>query len=447
MKKLLLTLLAATMLILSACGAEPGKTATVEPPEMFTVKAGIEETLMLDKRGVKITATELSYTGYSAELDITIENNSGKDLSFHSNTLGYSCNSVNGYMIDDGYLSADVPDGEKVYEVISFDAEELFALGITDIADIEIGFYIMDADYDTYIRTGPLQVTTSMADTYDYSEDTYQTAMKNGWLTGAYDLTLNYFAKDELYNQNGVIAVSAALIEDEDGGKYLFAEFENTGSNQVYVTTGSFSVNGLQIEGSRWSSDSINAGKRRVLMLSLTNMLDSAYWDTLGITDIAEVAFSVGLQNEDYNELCPEEELRLAVSNENSSYDSTGEVLCDESKVRIIYKGLAADSSSYSDDIHALFLVENKRSKRIYVDTSDNSISVNGQELSCFCYSTDIAAGRIGILDIEIDDSSLADNGIRGIADISDMEVSVTVKDENYRTLSELPLAAKQLGK
>ena len=57
--------------------------------------------------GIKIfTATELSYTDYSAELNLLIENNSDKNLSFISGSMGYSCNAVNGYMVNDGYLNA-----------------------------------------------------------------------------------------------------------------------------------------------------------------------------------------------------------------------------------------------------------------------------------------------------------------------------------------------------
>ena len=69
---------------------------------LFNVDATLEETVMVDEGGVKITATGLTYTDYSVDLDLTIENNSGKTLSFVSGSLGYSCNSINGYMVNDG---------------------------------------------------------------------------------------------------------------------------------------------------------------------------------------------------------------------------------------------------------------------------------------------------------------------------------------------------------
>ena len=102
--------------------------------------ATLAETVMVDEGGVKITATCLTYTGYSVDLELTIENNSGKNLSFVSGSLGYSCNSVNGYMVNDGYLNCDVANGKKVNDTISFSCDALILYGIDEIANMEIGF-------------------------------------------------------------------------------------------------------------------------------------------------------------------------------------------------------------------------------------------------------------------------------------------------------------------
>ena len=51
--------------------------ATLEP---FNRNAALDETVLVDEGGIKITATGLTYTDYSAYLALTIENNSGKDL-------------------------------------------------------------------------------------------------------------------------------------------------------------------------------------------------------------------------------------------------------------------------------------------------------------------------------------------------------------------------------
>ncbi len=46
-------------------------------------------------------------------LNLTIENNSDKDLSFTSGSMGYGCNAINGYMIQGGYMNADVSAGKN----------------------------------------------------------------------------------------------------------------------------------------------------------------------------------------------------------------------------------------------------------------------------------------------------------------------------------------------
>ena len=141
-----------------------------ETLSLFNVNATLAETVLVDEGGVKITATGLTYTAYSADLGLTIENNSGKDLSFVSGSLGYSCNSVNGYMVDEGYLNCDVANGKKANDVIRFSYEALMAYGIQEIADMEIGFSITDDEYNsTY--SGPRALRTSAADTHDYTPD------------------------------------------------------------------------------------------------------------------------------------------------------------------------------------------------------------------------------------------------------------------------------------
>ena len=101
--------------------------------------ATINETVLVEEKDVKITATELTYTGYSAELELLIENNSDRDLSFYAGTLGYSVNSVNHYMIADGYLGEDVDAGMQARATMSFGLDQLMMYGITDIADIGLG--------------------------------------------------------------------------------------------------------------------------------------------------------------------------------------------------------------------------------------------------------------------------------------------------------------------
>lgn len=138
MKKVIcLLLILCAVASLTACGNDtnPGGTAETQQPAesdalenkpsderlgTFDKSASLDETVMVDEGGVKITAAGLKYTDYSVELELTIENNSGKDLSFVSGSVGYNCNSINGYMVTDGYLNCDVADGKKANDSINF---------------------------------------------------------------------------------------------------------------------------------------------------------------------------------------------------------------------------------------------------------------------------------------------------------------------------------------
>ncbi|MFR1989821.1 MAG: hypothetical protein ACLS3C_07075 [Oscillospiraceae bacterium] len=147
MKKLICVFLAIVMLLgLTACGKD--KTETTEPekadmtatetvddvtdvteeteetdvqestesseelPE-FDQSAVIETTVILDQDSIKVTATALEYDDYSANLKLSLENNSDKTLTFSTNTLGFSGNSINGFMIPDGYFNSEIAPGKK----------------------------------------------------------------------------------------------------------------------------------------------------------------------------------------------------------------------------------------------------------------------------------------------------------------------------------------------
>lgn len=277
MKRNLAMLLAAAMLLLPACNQDsssdepssapspseqvsaplqtnaptqtdaPVQTDNVEPIETFDPSATIEETVLVDENDVKITVTGIKYTAYAVKLDLTIENNSDQNLSFHAGTMSYSCNSVNGYMVDDGYLYADVGPGKKSNKSVSFSVDELTLLGITDIADIEIGFSITTDGYDDYLITGPRQVRTSLADSYDYTVDTYRQAIADSGLARQLGFTVIHESGETPFDQKGVRVLSQVLVTNSSGEPVLLVEVENTSGEMVYVSVGDTSLNGLSV--------------------------------------------------------------------------------------------------------------------------------------------------------------------------------------------------------
>lgn len=173
---LCIVLAIALNLIFTACSADPNNEVKI--PESGNVDGGnavegnketeitIEEAVLVDEQGVKITAKSLSGDEiFGPELNLLIENNAGKDLTFQCRNA-----SVNGYMVDT-MMSVDVADGKKANDTLTFMNSDLELSGIRDIADMEISFHIFDSNWNTYLDTPQIQIKTSTADSYNYVYD------------------------------------------------------------------------------------------------------------------------------------------------------------------------------------------------------------------------------------------------------------------------------------
>lgn len=465
MKKSFTVLLTAIMLLLSACGQAtgpdssfspsepeqvstpaptksdaPGQSAPTEnldPSEQFDPSATIEETVLVDESDVKITATGIKYAAYEVKLSLTIENNTSQDLSFYAGTLGYSCNSVNGYMVDDGYLNADVAPGKKTNETVSFDVDELTMLGITDIADIEIGFSISGDHFNDYLVTGPRQLKTSLANSYDYTADTYRWAITDNAVARQLGLTVLCDSEEVPFDKKGVRVVSQTLAENSSGEPILLIEAENTSDDTVYISVGDVALNGLSVENGTWSTDWVGTGKRRVISIPLSSLLDESYREIFGISEIDSVSYSFEIEDLDHDTLVVPPTITFSVPGSDASYDASGEELYQENGVRVIFKGLVPDSFEYSDDIHVLLLIENETSQNLTFDVAYDSVSVNSYMTNFLNYSRQTVPGGSAILDVELQGYSLEENGIAGLEDISEVEFTVEIKNDNYKTVAE----------
>lgn len=456
-KKLALSLV--TVMLLSACGSttpegasssgqpersEPGTTSarpSGRDPVQFDSSATIEETVLVDENNVKITATELKCTAYDVKLSLTIENNSDQDLSFYSGTSGYNCNSINGYMVDDGYLNADIAAGKKANETVSFSVDELILLGIRDIADIELGFSIIDDQYNDYLLTGPRQIRTSIADSYDYETDTYRQSIADN--IPALGSALDCVSEEIAFDQKGIRVVSQTLVTNSNGEQALLVETENTTSDTVYISVGDVALNGLSVQSGTWSTDWISAGKRRIITMNLSNMLDEFYRSAFGLESLGQVTYTLEPKDSDQDTLVVPQTLTLAVPGGNVSYNSSGEELYLEDGIHIVSKGLVPDSFELSDDIHLLLLVENSTNQALTFDVDYDSISVNGYMTDFICYSRTVAPSGSGVLDVELMGSALEENSITGLESITEVELTVEAKNDSYKTVAKPVVTAK----
>lgn len=294
MKKILT---AAFLLLLMSALAGCGGNETMEA---FNTEATIEPTVIYDENGVRITADQLTYDNFSAELSLTFENGSDKKLSFISGSAGYHVNSVNGYMIDVGYVNCEVEAGQSATDALTFDFNELNIYGITEIADMEIGFDISDDEYNS-VYTGPVQIKTSAAESYDYTVNTYQEILNNGAFENAFNSTVNYFSDDDLYSNYNICVTSAALMTNSDGEPVLMFEIENNSQSEVVVSISDVSINGNIVREDHWSSDNINAGKKRLVDLQLTDLADRYEGDFSGISNASSISFTFSVGENSYD--------------------------------------------------------------------------------------------------------------------------------------------------
>lgn len=469
MKKAISILLALLLLVsMTACGTagnstnnnDPSKTPATDSqpdadttdkddddapqisfePREFKKGATIEETVLVDEYNVKITATELSYGNYAAELTLVIENNSDKDLSFIANSVGYSCNSINGYMVPEGYLNCDVAAGKKANDSISISYDTLMLYGIFEIADIEIGFDISDDDYN-HTYTGPRSILTTAADGYDYSTPVYRENIASKEAQAEYDYSVPYFSTDTAYEESGLVIASQAVMENQDGESILLLEVVNNSGAVVGVSTTNIEINGLRVCDSTWSYDTINPGKTAIVDVDLSSVLEPEYWDIYGIQEVGNVTLKVSFKDGDNKEVSNPAFLSIDIPGTNASFSMEGAEVYNGNGIRIISKGVYADPSEYSDDLHILMVAENTSGRTLELHDVYDSLSVNDYMTAYSFYTKTIEDGTSIMIDIRLWGYGLEDINITEASQIQSVEFSLSIKDQNYKEIDEVTVA------
>ena len=195
---------------------------TNEEVVMFESEATIEETVIADESDVKITAKSLYYDDYEPKITFEIENNSDEAILVRSISTNDNGNAINGYMVDALFMSEDIEPGKKSKTSMYIDSDELMRLGIKDIAEISLFFEVDDADYQT-IFTCNKTIETSIADSYDYSKESYSNAVQNEYVADylQYDLESHRIPVDGSWKYMRVNGMSVLGIDLEKNQKAL----------------------------------------------------------------------------------------------------------------------------------------------------------------------------------------------------------------------------------
>ncbi len=457
---LLLALLLAAAL--AGCGgkAAPGITQTTNAPQgstapqesavpgiqssgasgagtlEFRKTATVEETVLYDVGGVKITATGLDYTRWEAELSLSIENNSAKELTFLSGTLGYACNAVNGYMVPDGYLNCTVGPGKKASDTIGIDIDNLLLCGVTEIAEMDVAIEITDPDYKS-VYTGPISLQTSAYAGWSFDEDGFRNAFCSEELQGSLGYTVECFYAEELALGSSLAAVGEAVMRTEDDELVLVLEVENRGSAMRYVAADEIALDGVIAESGTWTSETVSPGRRVLLSVNLNDVAESSYFSACGLGEPGSVGAVLRGKDENYAETGEETGFTLTLRAGAEDYAPTGKALLSQSGLKVYAGPIAESRWSYTSDMYALFFAENTGKQPLTLSIDSDSISVNGFMMDSYGEYAEIPAGATVLLKVSLDEDSLASAGVAATSDVSGLEMCISVRDAKHKTLAE----------
>lgn len=240
----------------------PAPTEAPTPAPADPGEVTVEETVLLDEEGIKITATALDMDSlFGPEVKVLIENNSDTDV-----TVQTRHSSVNGYMVET-MMSADVVAGKKAVDSITLMSTELEKCGIETVADMELSFHIFTSEgWDTVLDTPQIRLETSAAAGYGYSYD---------------------MEGEVLYEGNGIKMVNRGLdTESSIMGPSLMVMIQNDTDRGITVQARDTSVNGLMMDPI--FSEEVMPGKYAVGDMTF---MSSSLEDS-GIEEIEELEFS-----------------------------------------------------------------------------------------------------------------------------------------------------------
>lgn len=146
----------------TATEATPAPTpATIETPEPENPWYEVDEQILLNQEGIKITLKGLDVENWRGpEFKVLVENNTNEKY-----TIQVRNSSINGVMMDASF-SCDVEAGKKANDGIGFALRDFESSGISIIKDVELSFHVFDDDWDTYFDSDQIVFETHADESY-----------------------------------------------------------------------------------------------------------------------------------------------------------------------------------------------------------------------------------------------------------------------------------------
>jgi hypothetical protein len=181
----------------------------------------INETILFDRDGVRITAKELITDYWGKGISVLIENETDKNIGIMSNTY-----IVNNYMCMNFSFSSVAPDTES-NDTIPLHTPNIAVKGIEMISDIAVSFLVFDNDSgENLFLTEEAVIQTSAYGTVKQPE------MEDG---------------KELLNQDGVRIVGKYVDENSSWGTGVLLYIENTSHEDLLFQCDDMVINGVSI--------------------------------------------------------------------------------------------------------------------------------------------------------------------------------------------------------
>lgn len=237
-------------------------TATPEPTEEPSAHTTLEETVLLDESGIKVTATDLTDYGGTPDLKLHVENNTDGDIMIQTSEYA----AVNGCMVR-AIASIQASAGESTDDTVMFLNADFEEAGIETVSDIKLSVRALDANWSEICSSDYVTVKTS-------AYGTVETPAVDG---------------DVLYDEGGVKIVMLGTGEEDDYDfyfpTYVKLYIENNTDQDITVKTLDFKANG-EITQCSLSAD-LFAGTRRFTELRL----DADSCTQNGITELKDLSF------------------------------------------------------------------------------------------------------------------------------------------------------------
>lgn len=275
-------------------GVEVSPETTVDRSQFkiktFNSEPTIEETVLVDESGVKITATGIEYGNYKAELGLKIENTTDTEIDIGGN----GAMTVNNFTIP-AWISYDVPASETIEDTVNIDLDELKLRGIYEIATIGMHLTIDDDDFNTLAETN-VSISTSIADTYVANDMSYQNSITDPQTADQYGYEVLNWNTDTIFDQYGVQFTSVALLKNSDDERYMLIEIVNSNDTAIVVSLGNMNISGKNVVDGTISAVDIFEQSIGVITVQIDrdieyyleddNSVDAAYFDNLSEIDL-----------------------------------------------------------------------------------------------------------------------------------------------------------------